>query len=302
MENSQLGATVAAHAKRCTGASSSTAKSVPLASLRLLKQKAESGGNAIEQKQATEVPSSQEDNDHDMFAPTATSGTAASAARSEGTPRARGRKVPQEGGQTPSPGSAGSSSTPQVAKSLEEVLAALGTNNPPADRAEPCARHGKSIQVQGMTTKQPKSLNTKTPAGVIKANMKTKPSPSGGQAGKKGGVTKIMPGVRDEYQSLLHRFEGLMDLDEAKEADEFEALLGSTMTTWGKKKGALLSSRLIDDADDLVDHVTKLGLVKKAINLSRAYSVGQTPQHANALIAHIDVLQTLEVLESESLK
>ena len=82
-----------------------------------------------------------------------------------------------------------------------------------------------------------------------------------------------------DHAVLLQQFETATTKEKLTES---EAALATAITTWGKKKGALLSCKLVDDADRLVTMIAHAASLRKLIGLFHAYYDSPKPTTAQA--------------------
>jgi len=299
-EQGQASATVGQLTKRSFGEAANTDKAIPLKALRALAKRTP---EVLDEEAA--IPSSQEpgeEHDDDIFAgPTVKA--VGKAGNTSGKPETPPSKPPRRATESPSsslpvvsPTSVASSS-----KSLNDVLnemeGNMGAEVPEGVvAAGRVAKKGRSA-APGHSVKAVKAVKAPPAAKpVIKPALKLNKSKGVAGGKKAGGVAAILPGVEADWETLLDTFGGF-DADTTSETiDQLASSIQSSCTTWGKKKGALLSSKMIDDAETLVSIIGLAGELRTTLAQYNAFIICHTAQTANAFINCMNSLVQKQVL------
>lgn len=119
-------------------------------------------------------------------------------------------------------------------------------------------------------------------------NVASPPAQSQAKAGRGGSgkmKTKAVDKIRDVIVSEFE--EHCAALGQAatdKELDKLDSAMQSSVTLWGKKRGALLSSDRLDDAAEVADYINEAGALRKVLSSYRHWAECRTDKAANAFI------------------
>jgi hypothetical protein len=124
---------------------------------------------------------------------------------------------------------------------------------------------------------------------------------SGGGGGKKGkakvrNVDKIHLDIVKSFLELVALFQ---KASEDKDFDELDTQLGAACTLWGKKRGALISSSMVDEAAEVQEMIATAQHLRAVLVAFNRWLETRSVQAANTLIGACGKEGVLDIIQEE---